>query len=96
MPLDTIVRFHAREGQEEVVARAMHESAAAVRAELGCRGIEYFRSTRDPRLFFIHSRWADEAAFLVHAELPHTHRFLEQVELVIDHALEVVRLRPLE
>jgi quinol monooxygenase YgiN len=31
-----------------------------------------FRSIRDPRLFYIHSRWVDEAAFDTHAGLPHT------------------------
>ncbi|HEY4941219.1 MAG TPA: putative quinol monooxygenase [Rhizomicrobium sp.] len=96
MQLDTIVRFHAREGQEAAIAAAMREAAPAVRAEPGCLGIEYFRSTRDARLFYIHSRWADEAAFQVHADLPHTVRFLEQVEAAIDHDLEVTRLRPLE
>ena len=96
MQLDTIVRFHAREGQEDVIAAAMREAGPLVRAEPGCRGIEYYRSTRDPRLFYIHSRWADEAAFQVHAELPHTVRFLELVEPALDHDLEVTRLRPLE
>ena len=59
-------------------------------------GIEYFRSPRDSRLFYIHSIWVDEALFQVHANLPHTVRFLEQVEAAIDHPLEVTRLLPLE
>lgn len=94
--LDTIVRFHAREGQEEAIAAAMRDAAADVRAEPGCLGIEYFRSTRDPRLFYIHSRWRDEAAFQVHAELPHTLRFIERVEAAMDHELQVGRLETLE
>ena len=93
--MDTIVRFHAREGQEEAIAAAMREAALDVRAEPGCLGIEYFRSPRDQRLFYIHSRWRDEAAFQVHAGLPHTLRFLEQVEAAIDHELQVTRLEPL-
>jgi quinol monooxygenase YgiN len=55
-----------------------------------------FRSTRDPRLFYIHSRWASEAAFEHHAELPHTVRFLERVQPLIDHPLEVTRSRVIE
>jgi hypothetical protein len=54
MQLDTIVRYHARQGQEEIIVSAMREAAPDVRAESGCLGIEY-SSTRDPRLFYIHS-----------------------------------------
>jgi quinol monooxygenase YgiN len=95
MQLDTIVRFHAREGQEGVIAMAMREAAAQVRAEPGCLGIEYFRSTRDALLFYIHSRWRDEAAFELHAELPHTLRFLDLVRPAIDHDLFVARVEKL-
>jgi len=96
MALDTIVRFHARAGQEETIAAAMHEAAPDVRAEPGCLGIEYLRSTRDPALFYIHSRWRDEAAFEVHAALPHTLRFLERVEPAMDHELQVARVNRLD
>ena len=96
MQLDTIVRFHARQGQEENIVAAMRAAAADVRAEPGCLGIEYFRSSRDPLLFYIHSRWLDEAAFELHANLPHTLRFLEQVEPAIDHELQVARVMRLD
>jgi quinol monooxygenase YgiN len=46
---------------------------------------------RDPQLFYIHSRWKDEAAFEVHAGLPHTVRFLARVQPLIDHPLDVTR-----
>jgi quinol monooxygenase YgiN len=46
---------------------------------------------RDPLLFYIHSRWKDEAAFERHAGLPHTLRFVERVAPLIDHALDVTR-----
>ena len=91
MELDTIVRFHAKEGQEEGIANAMRESSAAVRAEPGCVFIGYYRATRNPRLFFIHSRWKNEAAFELHAGLPHTVRFIETVEPLLDHELKVER-----
>jgi quinol monooxygenase YgiN len=44
---------------------------------------------RDPRLFYIHSRWKDETAFEHHADLPHTIRFVARVEPLIDHPLDV-------
>lgn len=93
MELDTIVRFHAKEGREDAVAAVMREASEPVRAEQGCVFIGYYRSTRDPRLFYIHSRWKDEAAFEIHAELPHTVRFIERMEPLIDHELKVERLR---
>ena len=56
-------------------------------------GIHGFRSTREPRLFYIHSRWVDEAAFDKHSGLPHTVEFLERAEALIDHPLDVTTLR---
>jgi (4S)-4-hydroxy-5-phosphonooxypentane-2,3-dione isomerase len=88
-------RFHAREGQDEAVAAALRGVTAPTSAEAGCLAIQAFRSERDPRLFYIHSRWKDAAAFEHHAELPHTVRFLERVRPLIDHDLEVARTQPL-
>ena len=55
-----------------------------------------YRSIRDPRLFYIHSRWAGEAAFEIHAEFPHTLRFLERVQPLIDHPLDVTRAQAID
>jgi quinol monooxygenase YgiN len=87
-------RFHAAEGNEESVAATIREVVPQTRAEPGCRGIEAHRSLRDVRLFYIHSRWVDEAAFEIHAGLPHTVRFIERVERLVDQPLEVTRARP--
>ncbi|HEY2991308.1 MAG TPA: putative quinol monooxygenase [Methylomirabilota bacterium] len=91
MELFIFARFHARPGQESAVAEALRDVVAPSRAEPGCLDIHAFRSTRDGRLFYIHSRWKDEAAFEHHATLPHTVRFLERVAPLIDHALDVTR-----
>jgi len=91
MELVIFARFHARPGSESAVAEAMRDGLAPTREEPGCLSIHHFRSIRDPQLFYIHSRWKDEAAFEVHAGLPHTVRFLEQVEPLIDHPLAVAR-----
>jgi len=93
MDLFIIARFHARAGQESEVEAALREVAAPSRAEPGCLSFHVFGSTRDPRLFYIHSRWQDEAAFDIHAGLPHTVRFLERVEPLIDHGRDVTRAR---
>jgi quinol monooxygenase YgiN len=78
------------------VAAALAEVVPPTRAEAGCLAIEAFRSIQDLDLFFIHSRWADEAAFDAHAALAHTVRFLETVAPLIEHALDVNRTRALE
>jgi quinol monooxygenase YgiN len=91
MELFVFARFHARPGNEAAVADAMRDCLAPTRAEPGCLSIQHFRSTRDPQLFYIHSVWKDEVSFERHAELPHTVRFLERVQPLIDHPLDVSR-----
>lgn len=91
MELFIFGRFHARPGSEPAVKEAITDVLVPSRAEAGCLSIHAFRSTRDSRLFYIHSRWIDEAAFEHHASLPHTVRFLERVQPLIDHPLDVTR-----
>jgi quinol monooxygenase YgiN len=90
-----IARFHAREGQEDAVVSVLRAEVPSSRADPGCLAHEAYRSTRDPRLFFIQSRWVDEAAFEAHIRLPHTIRFAESIQTMIDHELEPIRLRPI-
>jgi quinol monooxygenase YgiN len=91
MPLFIFARFHAREGQEAAVAAALHDTVEPTSKEAGCREIKAYRSIRDPRLFYIHSIWTDEAAFDAHTEQPHTLRFVKRVEPLIDHPVEATR-----
>jgi quinol monooxygenase YgiN len=88
-------RFHARPGQEDAVAEALRDVLGPSREEEGCLSIQAFRAIRDPGLFYIHSRWTNEAAFDLHAQLPHTVRFIERVEPLIDHPVDVTRAGPL-
>ena len=89
-------RFRARPGNQDAVAAALHEVVPPTRAEAGCLGLNTFRSTRDPQLFYLHSRWVDEAAFDYHASLPHTLKFIEAVEPLIDHEFDLTRTVLLE
>ena len=91
MELFIFARFHARPRTEGAVAEVLRDILVPSREEPGCLSIHAFRSIRDPQLFYIHSRWNDEAAFEDHAGLPHTVRFLERVEPLIDHPLDVTR-----
>ncbi|HZT46479.1 MAG TPA: putative quinol monooxygenase [Hyphomicrobiaceae bacterium] len=91
MELAIFGRFHARAGKEAELAALLRGQLGLVRAEAGCLSIDTFRSTRDARLFYLHSRWVDEAAFDLHATLPQTLQFLERVRPLIDHPLDVAR-----
>jgi quinol monooxygenase YgiN len=84
-------RFHAREGCEDQVEQVLHAVLEPSRAEPGCLAIHAFRSTRDSRLFHIHSRWRNEATFEHHATLPHTALFVERMEKLIEHPFDVTR-----
>jgi quinol monooxygenase YgiN len=95
MELFIFARFHARPGDESALAAVLVDVLAPTREEPGCLSIRAFRSIRDPRLFYIHSRWTDEAAFERHGSLPHTVRFVQRVEAVIDHPLDVTRAEPI-
>jgi quinol monooxygenase YgiN len=90
------VRLHAREGEEGSVKDALREVIRLSREEAGCLSINAFRSIRDRRLFFIHSRWADEAAFQLHGGMLHTLSFLERVDPLLDQPREVARTEMIE
>jgi quinol monooxygenase YgiN len=84
-------RFHAREGEQDALANVLREQVGRVREEPGCLAIDAFRSTGDPRLFYIHSRWTNKAAFETHAALPRTEDFVARAQALIDHPFEATR-----
>jgi quinol monooxygenase YgiN len=49
MELFIFARFHAREGDEAVVAAALRDVVVPTRPEPGCLAINAFRSIRDSR-----------------------------------------------
>ena len=91
MELIIFARFYARQGEETVVENELRHVVPPSREEPGCLSINAFRSTSDPQLFYIHSRWVDEAAFDLHAGLPHTVRFIENIQPLIDLPIDVTR-----
>jgi quinol monooxygenase YgiN len=96
MDLFIFARFHAKQGQQDAVAAALRDVLGPTREEPGCRAIQHYRCIRNPRLFYVHSHWVDEGAFERHAVLPHTVRFLQRVQDLIDHPLDVTTARPLK
>jgi quinol monooxygenase YgiN len=88
-----LVQFEPLSGREmefrEEVLRVVEPS----RAESGCVAMHVFESIRKPVVFAIHSEWVDETAFEVHAELPHTVRFLQAAEALLTHPVRGLRSR---
>jgi quinol monooxygenase YgiN len=91
MEIFIFARFQARLGAETGVEAALREVVPPSLAEVGCLSLHVFRSIRDPQVFYIHSRWKDEAAFNTHAKLPHTLKFIECVEPLLYHRVEAQR-----
>ena len=93
MEIYIFARFQAQPGAESTVEEALREIVGPTNKEEGCLGIRAFHSICDPQVFYIHSRWRDEAAFETHAGLPHTVRFVERVQPLLDHAFEAQRCK---
>ncbi len=91
MSMHFFVRFEPKPGKEDAFREAVIRVNAPSRAEPGCISIEVFESIREPRVFMIHSEWIDEAAFELHAKLPHTVRFLAEAQELLTHAVQGVR-----
>ena len=89
MEIFVFARLHARPGMQREAYQAMFEVQGPTRQEPGCLSYGAFRSVRDPDEFYIHTRWKDIASFERHAELPHTVRFVESVEPLLDHPFKV-------
>jgi len=51
----------------------------------------FARSVQDSRLFFLHSRWINEAAFENHMARPETNQFVDRVQPLIDPPFDVTR-----
>jgi len=91
MNMFTFIRFHAKSGEQEDVAAALSAVVSLTRDEPGCLRINFFQSTRDTQLFYIHAHWEDNAAFSNHCRLAHTVEFISRVSPLIDHPIEVHR-----
>jgi len=93
MPLYIFARLEPLPGKEQEVQEALRQVLEPTRAEWGCVRINIYQSTRGPLTYYVHSEWADEAAFDAHVEMPHTVRFANAVESLISAPLRAVRTK---
>jgi quinol monooxygenase YgiN len=87
-----IVRFQPLPGMEAAFREELLRVTKPSQEESGCLRIDVFESLREPFEFAIHSEWVDEAAFELHATLPHTMRFLGAAEKFLTHPSAGIRL----
>jgi quinol monooxygenase YgiN len=87
------VRFEPLPGKEMEFREELLRNVAPTRAEIGCLAIRVFESLREPCVFAIHSEWVDEAAFELHAQLPHTVRFLGAAAQLLTDPVQGLRTR---
>jgi quinol monooxygenase YgiN len=88
-----VVRFEPLPEKAGEFREEMLRVIERTRDESGCLSIRAFEALRDPLVFAIHSEWADEAAFELHAALPHTVRFLAAAEKLLSHPVQGLRTR---
>ena len=93
MSIHFLVRLEPFSGKETAFREELLRVVEPSRAEPGCLGIHVFESIREPATFAIHSEWLDEAAFELHANLPHTVYFLRAVERLLPHPMLGLRAR---
>jgi len=93
LPIHTFVRFEPLPGKEQQLRDELLLVLEPTRAEPGCNRIHLYEALRDPLVFYIHSEWVDEAAFDVHAKLPHVTRFLGLVGGLVTHRVQSVRTK---
>lgn len=93
MSVHFFVRFEPLPGKDIEFRIEVLRLIEPTQAEIGCLGIHVFESLREPFVFAIHSEWADEAAFDLHAQLPHTVRFLKAAKELLTHPVQGLRSR---
>lgn len=93
MSLHFILRFEPLPGKEAEFRDELLRVNGPSREEPGCLNICVYESIREPILFAVHSEWVDEAAFDLHATLPHTVRFLAAAEKLLSHPVKAMRMR---
>lgn len=87
------VQFEPLPGKETALREQLLRVIHHTRREPGCLNIHVFESVREPAAFAIYSEWVDEAAFELHATLPHTVEFLRAVEKLLPRPVQGLRTR---
>lgn len=81
MEFVVIAQYRVRQGEVDRVAAALREMVAPTKAEPGNLDYQAFRDPKDPSLFVLFERYADEEAFDAHRATPHFATYLAGIVL---------------
>jgi quinol monooxygenase YgiN len=95
MSFHFLVRFDPLPAKAAEFREELLRVVGLTRAERGCLSIRAFESVREPIAFGIYSEWVDEAAFDLHAKMPHTARFIAAAEQLLGRPVEGLRSHPI-
>ena len=78
------IGFRARAGKAADLERELRNRVPITRTEAGVLDYRLYRSTTDPNLFFLFSRYASEKSFDVHLYQPYSLSMLAEFEELLD------------
>jgi autoinducer 2-degrading protein len=91
-----LARYHAKEGEGDLVERTLVRMAEAVRTdEPACLVYRAARSIDDPDAFVLYEEYEDEAALLAHRETAHFKELIEGVVVPVLISRERELLEPI-
>jgi quinol monooxygenase YgiN len=80
------IGFRAKPGKAQDLERELRNRVPITRTEAGVLDYRLYRSTSDPNLFFLFSRYASEKLFDIHLYQPYSLSMLAEFEELLDGA----------
>jgi quinol monooxygenase YgiN len=78
------IGFRAKPDKAPELERALRSRVPIARTEAGNLDYRLYRSTNDPHLFFLFSRYASEKSFDIHLYQPYTLALMAEYDDLID------------
>ncbi len=78
------IGFRAKPGKAADLERELRYRVPISRTEAGTLDYRLYRSTQDPHLFFLFSRYASEKSFDIHLYQPYSLSMLAEFEALLD------------
>jgi quinol monooxygenase YgiN len=95
IPLITITKLHAREGQRETALEVLQEAQRATHQEPGCRLYALHYDASDPRMLVMITGWDSEEARHAHLTSPHPQAVMARSGELFERPAEVQQLTAL-
>jgi quinol monooxygenase YgiN len=95
IPLITITKLRAREGQREAALEVLQEAQRATRQEAGCRLYALHHDASDPQVFVMITGWDSEEARHAHVASPHAQAVIARSSELFEGRVEIQQLTAL-